>query len=574
MVAGNQCSPLQNGSELALEGLQGLRWASPSPSTFLLHTTSLKPTLKALQDIGPSCILCSLPPTGCPTCNLALRSESELAEHKEGAQHQRNVEFSSLRQYVALERRHPLGLEIDVVAGSEGVTGSPPQPITINLLPAVEKQFRLHLSNWRSDSHIKQGIVVASVSVPNWQSVIRLEDEHGVTKVDEAEHAMVRMKHGKNYKVTVVCCSPDPGEHRLPLVVTFYHEAHSKLVDGKVPERSQFVAEVVVRVESEEVLAMLPTEPFQLRPRQINKWEVEETVAGWSPARQYMEDFLVTRLPLGDYPISQARQWGIANNMQSAGGETDEELRELELMKALAEDELGIRNYAAKLQLMLHMEQVEEEKEVRQLDLIGVEVKVERKTGLVVVEVPHLQEGRLDTLRGDKLFLRRAGDNRVEYEAFVHKVRMIDCKLMFLKIFEQVMGTKVWLGGDTRLLQKIVLGSRWDVRFSVNLHPARLKHRALTLASSLGMVTKVLFPKPTCLGTFLSLPNLKFFNPMVEGNPEQRTAVQVIVSRLSGPAPYLVFGPPGTGKTVTLVEAIKQAWRRYPDAHILATAPR
>ena len=432
MVAGNQCSPLQNGSELALEGLQGLRWASPSPSTFLLHTTSLKPTLKALQDIGPSCILCSLPPTGCPTCNLALRSESELAEHKEGAQHQRNVEFSSLRQYVALERRHPLGLEIDVVAGSEGVTGSPPQPITINLLPAVEKQFRLHLSNWRSDSHIKQGIVVASVSVPNWQSVIRLEDEHGVTKVDEAEHAMVRMKHGKNYKVTVVCCSPDPGEHRLPLVVTFYHEAHSKLVDGKVPERSQFVAEVVVRVESEEVLAMLPTEPFQLRPRQINKWEVEETVAGWSPARQYMEDFLVTRLPLGDYPISQARQRGIANNMQSTGGETDEELRELELMKALAEDELGIRNYAAKLQLMLHMEQVEEEKEVRQLDLMGVEVKVERKTGLVVVEVPHLQEGRLDTLRGDKLFLRRTGDNRVEYEAFVHKVRMIDL-LMFLK---------------------------------------------------------------------------------------------------------------------------------------------
>ena len=136
------------------------------------------------------------------------------------------------------------------------------------------------------------------------------------------------------------------------------------------------------------------------------------------------------------------------------------------------------------------------------------------------------------------------------------------------------MGIKVWLGADVKLLQKIVPGSRWDVRFSVNLHPARLKHRALTLASSLGMVSKVLFPKPTSLGTFLSLPNLKFFNPLVEGNPEQRTAVQVIVSRLSGPAPYVVFGPPGTGKTVTLVEAIKQAWRRNPDAHILATAPR
>jgi hypothetical protein len=366
-----------------------------------------------------------------------LRSESELAKHKESEQHQRNIEFSSLRQYVAVDKRHPLGLEVEVVAGTQGVTGCPPQPISINLLPAVENRFRLQLSNWRSDSPIKQGIVVASVSVPNWQSVIRLEDEHGVTKESAAEHAMVRMKHGKNYKVTVVCCSPDPGEHRLPVVVTFYHEAHSKLVNGEIAERSQMVVEVVVRVESEEVLAMLPLEPFQPRAKHIDKWEVEETVAGCSPARQYMEDFLVTRLPLGDYPISQARQHGIINNLQGTGGESDDELRELEMMKALMEEELGTRNYATKLQLLLHMEQVEEENEVRQLDMIGIEVKVERNTGLVVVEVPHLQEGRLDMLRGDKLYLRREGDRKVEFEAFVHKVRFV---LLFL--------LKMLLSGD------------------------------------------------------------------------------------------------------------------------------
>ena len=89
------------------------------------------------------------------------------------------------------------------------------------------------------------------------------------------------------------------------------------------------------------------------------------------------------------------------------------------------EEELGTRNYATKLQLLLHMEQVEEEKEVRQLDMMGIEVKVERNTGLVVVEVPHLQEGRLDMLRGDKLYLRREGDRMVEFEAFVHKVRLV-----------------------------------------------------------------------------------------------------------------------------------------------------
>ena len=44
-------------------------------------------------------------------------------------------------------------------------------------------------------------------------------------------------------------------------------------------------------------------------------------------------------------------------------------------------------------------------------------------------------------------------------------------------------------------------------------------------------------------------------------NSEQQQAVQKILSGSSRPAPYLVFGPPGTGKTVTLVEAIKQVRR-------------
>ena len=61
MVTGNQGSPLQNGSEVALEGLQGLRWVSPSPSTFLLHSTSFKPIFKALQNVGPSSLLLTSP---------------------------------------------------------------------------------------------------------------------------------------------------------------------------------------------------------------------------------------------------------------------------------------------------------------------------------------------------------------------------------------------------------------------------------------------------------------------------------------------------------------------------------
>ena len=41
-------------------------------------------------------------------------------------------------------------------------------------------------------------------------------------------------------------------------------------------------------------------------------------------------------------------------------------------------------------------------------------------------------------------------------------------------------------------------------------------------------------------------------------NERQRAAVSRIVSGQCRPTPYLLFGPPGTGKTITVVEAILQ----------------
>ncbi|XP_051168910.1 putative helicase mov-10-B.2 [Leptopilina boulardi] len=55
---------------------------------------------------------------------------------------------------------------------------------------------------------------------------------------------------------------------------------------------------------------------------------------------------------------------------------------------------------------------------------------------------------------------------------------------------------------------------------------------------------------------------IKWFNETVAKNPEQIQAVKRIVGRSSYPSPYLVFGPPGTGKTATIVEAVCQINKR------------
>lgn len=55
-------------------------------------------------------------------------------------------------------------------------------------------------------------------------------------------------------------------------------------------------------------------------------------------------------------------------------------------------------------------------------------------------------------------------------------------------------------------------------------------------------------------------------------NDRQRLAIQGILEAKCRPKPYILFGPPGTGKTTTLVEAVAQIYRRAPGFRILVCA--
>ncbi|XP_076469698.1 putative helicase MOV-10 [Babylonia areolata] len=129
-----------------------------------------------------------------------------------------------------------------------------------------------------------------------------------------------------------------------------------------------------------------------------------------------------------------------------------------------------------------------------------------------------------------------------------------------------------------RLLDMFHEGMEFCVRFNLNRIPLRIQHRALSLIDSEeSCLENLLFPTEDTARTqgFLLPDNapFRYFSNNPEPNPEQARAIRHIVLGSSRPAPYIVFGPPGTGKTFTIVEAIKQVVDHFPEARVMACAP-
>lgn len=113
------------------------------------------------------------------------------------------------------------------------------------------------------------------------------------------------------------------------------------------------------------------------------------------------------------------------------------------------------------------------------------------------------------------------------------------------------------------------------IRFLSNRTSIALEHRALDLLHQ-HKISKFFFPNRDRL-IFDSVESVVETAASIEWisevNDEQRSAVENILMRTSHPHPYILFGPPGTGKTKTLVEAIAQIIKRNDaNEHILVCA--
>ncbi|KAF6019934.1 MOV10 [Bugula neritina] len=282
------------------------------------------------------------------------------------------------------------------------------------------------------------------------------------------------------------------------------------------------------------------TEPYR-KPTRLKEMKLPIVESDFLPEFENSCE-LVMSLQLKRYPVPQHIKELIRSNLPRDT-----------ILESLNMNELSTRTYESHFNNLLYLEQFQMKKDIEYYTMEDAQMRKEARTGLIRLTVPGLAEKRPSVLRGDRLL---ASDGTTKYRGHVHDVSLLDVSLGFAKRFRD----------------NFINGSKHTIQFLINPLPQEVAHRAISMTDS---YKEILFPVAEKMPSQSPLDmSLRLFTKEIETNKEQLTAIQHIVKGTSRPAPYLIFGPPGTGKTTTLVEAIKQVYRECPHSRILACAPQ
>ncbi|XP_054255949.1 RNA helicase Mov10l1 [Indicator indicator] len=428
--------------------------------------------------------------------------------------------------------------------------------------------------------------VVKCENLHNEKNEQRGDVEQPVEHVDNPGEIVV--PPGGKISIVIICTAVIPGYSKELLLLGF-----SDITVGHCIEAT---------VTTEEELLITPVEPFSLRrPKNTPEPQPRKT-AVIAPKYKRTSRKLPSFLPY----------YTIPDELRKC---VEQRLDILTFQPLLAEH-LNLDNYKPKFSTLLWLEEIHAEMEIKDFNMSGVTLK--RNGNFLVLEVPGVEEGRPRLVTGDKVILKSQvySEHVIEYIGYITEICNEDVTLMFNADFEQ-----------TYNLEPM------DVEFVHSRLPSRRCHMAVEQAVHLGV--KVLFPEKLALKSpqavktqntteYCGVDDLQqcsqqerkvkkmqskqakwmasrdtditdvtrvaaranphvgetvtlkqrdgaFFNPVL--NEQQKLAVKRILSGECRPIPYILFGPPGTGKTVTVIEAILQIHYTLPDSRILVCAP-
>lgn len=463
-------------------------------------------------------------PALCEECGVILNSASQQQDHIKGARHRLNLTKQYLKKNrdMLIEDKH--GVSIVSKEGLDVEDGK----ITINVTEGEISVTELLIRC--SDVPVTLLLVTPLVV----DSRVNVSDAKGVS---EGKVSLLFQK-GDEYKIKVRCEARNYGEIRTPIAFAF------KLSSS---ETFHIARNVVFSVSGENQEDLQQTAPYsrlsKIRLDPFSKDVLHGIQFAFSDGGK-----LTQKVSLEHYNIpSQVNRLLNSNK--------PEEVDELS-------SPLTVNNYSQKFRSLLYSEEHQMKVDITRYDMKGVTMTKSRQhRGLLNLEVPGLAENRPSVLRGDHLSAAKSEGSRDKtYRGYVHHVEQEVVSLSF----------------HESLVSNFIENMTFDIQFTFSRYPLRLQHYAVDPANlMMDEMRSVLFPEnqgfqPTDPEKIKS--KNKLFDNKLSSNFEQVQAIYHIVEGSSKPAPYLVFGPPGTGKTVTIVEAMKQVYQSKTN-FILACAP-
>ncbi|KAL9237638.1 hypothetical protein vseg_012163 [Gypsophila vaccaria] len=290
---------------------------------------------------------------------------------------------------------------------------------------------------------------------------------------------------------------------------------------------------VFVLAEDNISKALASKKPYQ-RVRKKSQFVVDSYVNGVRPSRPSNRGF---RFRLPNYEIPK-------------------DIRKILESKQLPDailDGLSKKNYVPYFRALLIMEELRLEEDIRAYDMENVTMK-SRGRQFLILEVLGLAERRPSLVHGDAVYARFAsqcGDDTSVYEGFIHRVEADQVYLKFADEFHRRHHDQNY----------------YNIRFMYSRVNMRRLYHATEAAE--GLHADFLFPSESAVKRQIKPTTIVPLSGNL--NEEQLNAVKMILG-CKGGVPYIINGPPGTGKTMTLVEAVLQLYTTRKFSRILICA--
>lgn len=235
-------------------------------------------------------------------------------------------------------------------------------------------------------------------------------------------------------------------------------------------------------------------------------------------------------------------------------------------------DRLDFSNYKDFFQGLLHLEEIALDHEFRKYD--RELAHFHREGEYLALKIENVHESRPSIIIGDKVIARDPFEEGSDvkkpilYEGFVHKIRKDHLLIKFGETFHNR-----YSGEDYRLFFKFARS-----KFVKQLNAVERMSKAKD--------SSIIFPTKIHVNSHLQF-NVSLVNGQMKANYRkkdlpwcnkslnivQKKAIVQILRGETRPMPYVIFGPPGTGKTSTLIELILQLFKNVGGSRIIVCAP-